>query len=156
MTITLRDVSAGDKEFLKEVYASTRAEEMAMAPWSDEQREGFLDFQFNAQDVYYRERFPGADFKIILQSGEPVGRIYVLREEKGIRVLDITVLPQYRGLGMGSFLIRELLDEGRHSGRAVQIFVETFNRSISLFERLGFSPVTQEGFNLLLEWQPPK
>jgi ribosomal protein S18 acetylase RimI-like enzyme len=154
MTITLQDVALDDREFLREVYASTRAEEMAMVPWSQEQQRAFLDFQFNAQDVFYHERFPHAQYSIILQDGEPIGRLYILREDKEIRMIDITVLPQYRGRGIGSFLIRGLLDEGKRTGRVVQIFVESFNRSRSLFERFGFSVVREEGINLLFAWQP--
>ena len=153
MTITLRDVTPEDRNFLLDVYATTRADELAMVPWSEEQRLAFLNSQFNAQDVYYHERFPDAQYSVILQDGDPVGRIYILREEQEIRMLDITVLPQYRGRGIGTSLVGDLLDEGKRTGKGVRIFVEQFNPSRRLFERLGFSQVREEGINLLLEWR---
>lgn len=153
MTITLRDANLADRDFLREVYRSTRADELAMMPWSEEQRKAFIEFQFNAQDVYYHERFPTAQFSVILQDGNPVGRIYILREEQEIRMLDITVLPQYRGQGIGTYLVDALLDEGKHTRKAVQIFVEPFNPSRLMFERRGFTLVREEGINLLLEWR---
>jgi len=152
MKIILRDVTAEDRDFLRQVYATTRADELAMVPWSPEQKEAFVDFQFNAQDVFYRERFPGAQFSVITEDGNPVGRIYILRDPDEIRMLDITVLPEHRGKGIGTFLTRELMAEGERDGKSVQIYVESFNRSRTLFERLGFVPVREEGVNLLFEW----
>ncbi len=52
MSITLRDETAEDDAFLREVYASSRADELALALWSQEQREAFLDSQFRAQHSY--------------------------------------------------------------------------------------------------------
>ena len=71
-----------DEAFLLEVYASTRAAEMALVPWSDEQRTAFVRMQFQAQDSHYRQRYPDADFKLILVDNNPVGRIFVFRDEQ--------------------------------------------------------------------------
>ena len=155
MAITLRDALAEDEAFLREVYASSRAHEMALVPWSDEQREAFLRMQFDAQHSYYHEQFPTADYKIILQDDEPIGRVYVHRTEE-IRVLDITILPAYRNQGMGSSIMLELMAEGSRAGKPVSIWVEHFNPARALFERLGYSKIQEDGYNLLLEWRPPK
>ena len=155
MSITLRDASADDEAFLLEVYASTRAHEMALVPWTDEQREAFVKMQFAAQHAHYYEQYPEADFKLILQNGEPVGRIYLFRDQATIRILDITILPRYRNAGIGTTLLREIMSEATQSGKAVQIYVEHFNPSLRLFERLGFSIIEQDGINLLLECRPP-
>jgi RimJ/RimL family protein N-acetyltransferase len=156
MAITLRKALAEDETFLREVYACTRAQELALAPWSDEQREAFLRMQFDAQHSHYHAQFPEASFQIILHEAEPIGRFYVHRMEEEIKVLDITILPPHRGEGIGTSLIRELLDEGSRAGKAVSIWVEHFNPSRTLFERLGFSKIQEDGYNLLLEWRPPK
>jgi ribosomal protein S18 acetylase RimI-like enzyme len=156
MPITLRAAGPDDAAFLFEVYASTRAEEMALAPWSDEQRQDFLRMQFDAQHSYYHERFPDADYKVILADGESVGRLYVARDKETIQILDIAVLPERRRAGVGTSLIQELVSEAKQSGKTVQIYVETFNPSLSLFERFGFSKIAEEGFNFLLEWRAVK
>lgn len=153
MTITLRDVTPEDRDFLRDLYATTRVEELEMVPWSAEQRQAFVDFQFDAQDKHYREKFPEAQYSVILQDETPVGRIYILREQHEIRMLDITVLPQYRKRGIGSSLVADLIEEGQRTGKAVQIYVEPFNPSRALFERLGFAVVKEEGINLLFEWK---
>jgi len=151
MAITLRDAAHEDAAFLLEVYGSTRADELALVPWSDEQKKAFVRFQFDAQHASYHERFPEASYQIILREGERIGRLYVLREDEAIRILDITVLPQCRNAGVGTSLIRELLNEGAQASKPVHIWVEHFNPSLRLFERLGFSKIQEDGFNCLLE-----
>jgi ribosomal protein S18 acetylase RimI-like enzyme len=151
MSITLRDTRPEDEAFLLEVYATTRADEMALVPWSEERRAAFVRSQFNAQDSYYRAEFPNASYQVILKDGEPAGRLYVLRKETEILILDITLLAQHRNAGIGTGLLRELLVEGAQSERPVRIWVEHFNPSLRLFERLGFSRIQEDGFNLLME-----
>lgn len=153
--IVLRDAVPEDRDVLFRIYASTREAEMSLVPWSDEQKQAFLEMQFEAQDRDYRHRYPRGDFKIILCNSHPVGRIYVNRGEDLIHILDITVLPEYRNAGLGSRIMRDLLDEATQTGKTVDIFVEDFNPSLRLFERLGFSAVRQEGYNVLLEWSKP-
>ena len=155
MPITLRDETVEDQLFLLEVYASTRAQEMALVPWSDEQREAFVRSQFEAQHSYYQAQFPEASYQVIMVDGERGGRVYVLRESEAIRILDITLLPQHRNLGIGTSLIREILAEGDQAGKPVNIWVENFNPSLKLFERLGFVRVQEDGFNCLMEYRPP-
>ena len=151
MSITLRDAGEADSAFLLEVYGSTRADELALIDWSDEQKEAFLRFQFEAQHRFYHEQYPDATYNIILRDGEPVGRLYVLRAEDLINILDITVLPQFRNTSIGTTLISELLNEGAQSSKPVHIWVEHFNPSLRLFDRLGFSKIQEEGINWLLE-----
>ena len=152
MSITLRTVDPEDRPFLLEVYATTREAELAQTPWSSEQRAAFVLLQFEAQDSFYREQYPDADYKVILREGEPVGRLYVRREEDVIHIMDIALLPEYRNSGIGSELTRGILKEAVESGRNVQIYVETYNPSSELFKKLGFSILRDEGINCLLEW----
>ena len=150
--ITLRPAGPDDYEFLVEVYGSTRAEELALVPWNNEQRDAFIRSQFNAQQEHYLKTYPGASHDIILSNGRPVGRLYVARLDQEIRIIDITLLPAERNAGIGSYLIRQLLDEANRSGKVTRIYVEEFNPSLRLFERLGFSPSEQHGIHLLLQW----
>ena len=141
MAITLRDILDEDEGFLREVYACTRALELALVPWNDEQREAFLRMQFDAQHSYYHAEYPEADYKIVLEGTERIGRIYVHRGAESIRVLDITILPAFRNNGHGSSMIKTLVDEGTRLDKPVSIWVEHFNPSRSLFDRLGFSEI---------------
>lgn len=149
--ITLRPVGPDDYDFLVEVYGSTRAEELALTPWTIEQQQAFVQSQFAAQQDHYAQKYPTASHDIILSDNRPVGRLYVARLDQEIRIIDITLLPGERNAGIGSFLIKQLLDEANHSKKMTRIFVEEFNPSLRLFERLGFSPSEQHGIHLLLQ-----
>jgi GNAT superfamily N-acetyltransferase len=151
--LTLRQVSPSDEDFLFEVYASTRAEELAQLPWDDDQRESFLRMQFNAQQQDYQRRFPDADHRLILLDDQPIGRHYVARSESEIRILEIAILPAHRLKGIGTRLVTGLLDEAVQTRQIVRIYVERFNPALSLFERLGFAPVDDIGSHFLLEWR---
>ena len=152
--ITLRPVGPGDHEFLVEVYGSTRAEELALVPWTSDQQQAFIQSQFAAQQDHYAQKYPAASHDIIVSDNRQVGRLYVARLDHEIRIVDITVLPGERSAGIGSHLIRQLLAEAERTGRAVRIYVEEFNPSLHLFERLGFSPTEQQGFHQLMQWNP--
>jgi GNAT superfamily N-acetyltransferase len=151
--LRLRPIRAEDETFLRAVYASTRDEEMQLTPWNEAQREAFITMQFTAQHQHYHSRFPDAAYETIEWSGEPAGRRYVLREPDQMRILDLTLLPEYRNAGIGTQLIEALMAEAAGSRRPLRIYVETFNRSQRLFARLGFVPVENDGVNALLEWR---
>jgi len=151
--VTLRPVVAADEPLLLEIYASTRAEEMAMVPWTREQQEAFIAMQFAAQQEHYRKVQPDANHDIITLNDRSVGRLYVARTEEYIEIMDITLLPQERNSGIGTSLIKALMDEATRL-RPLRIYVESFNPSLRLFERLGFRRVEEHGVHLLMEWVP--
>ncbi len=152
--ITLRPVRADDHSFLLRVYAGSRAAELAAVPWSREQTEEFLRFQFDAQRQYYVKQFPDAQYKVVLVDDEPVGRLYVDRLPDEIRILDIALLPEHHGLGIGSKLIRSLMQEAAKSRKPIRIHVETHQPSMAIFERLGFAKREDHGVSYLMEWNP--
>lgn len=152
--ITLRSVSADDYDFLVEVYGSTRAEEMALVPWTSEQQQVFVRSQFAAQQDHYAQKYPTASHDVIMSNDQPVGRLYVARLDQEIRIIDITLLPAERNAGIGSYLIQQLLGEANRAGKVTRIYIEEFNPSLRLFERLGFSPSEQHGIHLLLQCNP--
>ena len=152
LNIFLRPVGPDDHEFLVEVYASTRADELALVPWTSEQQQAFVRSQFAAQQAHYAQKYPAARHDIIICNNRPVGRLYVARLDHEIRIVDITLLPAERKRGVGSYLIKQLLDEANRTGRVTRIYVEDFNPSLRLFQRLGFSSSEQQGFHVLMEW----
>ena len=153
-SITCRSVGPDDYDFLLEVYGSTRADEMALVPWSDDQKKLFVTAQFAGQQEHYQNTFPTASHQIILLNGRPVGRMYVARLEQEIRIADITLLPAERNAGIGRFLLKELLDEAGRLGKVLRIYVEEYSPSLRFFERLNFKPIEQHGIHVLLEWSP--
>jgi ribosomal protein S18 acetylase RimI-like enzyme len=150
--VTLRAVTEDDRDFLVGVYGATRDEELSQVVWAEGQRDAFIRMQFDAQDTQYRMHNPAGSFDVIELSGRPVGRLYVDRRPTDIRIVDIALLPEFRGAGIGSHLIGRLLAEAAGSGRTVSIHVEIHNRAAELYGRLGFAPVSERGVYRLLEW----
>jgi GNAT superfamily N-acetyltransferase len=151
-TVRLRPVVADDEDLLFRVYSSTREDEMKLVPWDEAQREAFLRMQFNAQQQHYQSHFPQAIHEIIERDGQPVGRLYVLREDEVMRILDITILPEFRSAGIGTPLIKDLMKEAATVGKPLQIYVEAYNPSRRLFERLGFQAIEDGGLHILMQW----
>jgi len=154
--IALRPACDADEGFLLSVYASTRADELAHVPWGPEQKDAFVRQQFTAQKSHYAATFPAASHDIINLNGgaAPVGRLYLDRGTEVFHILDITVLPQHRNAGTGSFLLRQIMAEAGKCGKPVTIYVESFNPALRLFERLGFQKDRSEGFHFLMKWSP--
>ena len=152
MTIALRPITAADEGFLSDVYASTRAEELAPAPWPEEKKRAFLREQFDLQHRYYQQHYAGSRFEVIERDGEPIGRLYVARWPQEIRIVDIAVLPAHRNAGIGSALLRELMDECSAAGKRLTIHVERMNPAMRLYERLGFTEVADRGVYAMMAW----
>jgi GNAT superfamily N-acetyltransferase len=141
-------------EVLFRLYASTRAEEMAMVvDWTDEQKDAFLRMQFQAQHAWYQEHYIGAQFDLLLADGVPAGRLYVHRRGSEIRLVDISLLPEFRDSGIGTSLLRRLMDEAQAAGKPLTIHVEKYNPAMRLYLRLGFKPIEDRGPYDLLEWR---
>jgi ribosomal protein S18 acetylase RimI-like enzyme len=110
--------------------------------------------QFTAQDRYYHDQMPDASYHVVLVDGEAAGRLYVDRREDEIHVIDIALLPEHRGHGLGTSLMREVLAEADAAGKRVTIHVERFNPALRLYERLGFAQIEDQGVYLLLDRRP--
>src|SRR5687767_5080902 len=154
MTIDLRAVTEDDADFLYSVYASTRADEMARVDWNTEQQEAFLRMQFNAQSQFYIENYPGAEFHVITLNDQPVGRLYIHKRDDEIRIMDIALLPDHRNSGIGSALLRDILEQGKDLNLPVTIHVEQFNPAMHLYNRMGFRQKEDKGVYVLMEWSP--
>jgi ribosomal protein S18 acetylase RimI-like enzyme len=150
--ISLRPITPADEPFLARLYASTREQELAQTNWSDEQKAMFCRMQFNAQTTDYQRNYPDASFQIIERGGVAAGRLLVLRTDEKIHVIDIALLPEHRGAGIGTKFLRELQAEAKAAGKPLSIHVEQFNPARRLYDRLGFQQIEEKGVYLLLEW----
>ncbi len=151
----LRALVAEDAAFARSVYASTREDELAQLDWSDEQKRQFVDMQFNAQSTHYARVYPDAEVSVIeTPDAVAVGRLYLHRGRQDLRIVDIALLAEWRGRGIGTDVLLELFDEAVQTGRTVSIHVEIFNPALRLYERMGFQPVETVGIHQLMKWSP--
>ena len=150
--ISLRPVAPDDGELLYQIYASTRTDELASVPWTTEQKETFLRSQSHAQETHYARHYRDATFEIILADGLPCGRLYLNRGANEIRIVDITLLPAFRGRGWGTAILRDIHTQAIATHASVTIHVEHTNPARCLYDRLGFEIVIDKGMHLLMRW----
>ena len=150
----LRAERDDDIPFLMALYASTREAELAAVPWSAAQKTAFLTSQFEAQRFHYRTFYPNTAFDVIECNGVAVGRLYVDVRVTHIHVIDIALVPEMRGAGTGTALMRALQDYARDLAMGLDLFVEKFNPALRLYRRLGFFDIADHGFQIEMEWLP--
>lgn len=149
--IQFRPIQDTDLPFLAELYASTRAEEMAQVDWPAETVRAFLYDQFNLQHHHYQTHYRGTAFEVVLVDGVAAGRRYVARWDKEIRLVDIALMPAFLGCGIGRRLMAELVAESDRTGRPICLHVEQNNRVLGWYHRLGFQVVDSHGIYFRME-----
>ena len=152
--VCLRLAVPGDEPFLEAVYASTRAEEMAIVPWTEEQKQAFVRMQYRAQRQSYQNEYPSSHSYVIEQNDQPVGRMIVDRSGARILLMDIALLPEHRNHGLGTALMMDLLDEADRLRKPVRLHVEDFNPAMNLYLRLGFVKTGEAGIYSEMTRQP--
>ncbi len=151
--IAFRLVVDTDHDFLRDLYASVREAELAPVPWSDEAKRDFLSQQFILQHQHYVQNYKNADLLLIECGGTPIGRIYVYRSAGEIRLMEIALLPEWRGQGIGSALLHELMEEARLHGSQLTLHVEPDNPAQRLYRRMGFTLIEHRGVYDFLGWR---
>lgn len=148
--LSMRPEVPADLDFQHALYASTRAEEMTLIDWPAADKRTFLLQQSSAQLHHYRQHYPDAAFLVCEQAGEPIGRVYLSPGADELRLMDIALLPDHRGLGMGRVLMAALVDLARHDQLPVGLHVEPNNPAASWYRRLGFEQVAEVGAYLFM------
>jgi len=153
--LALRPAAPEDYEDLVRVYASTRAAELAQVTWWDDAMK--LDFcrqQYDAQKREYEEHFPDTEYDVILLEGRAVGRLWVGRDERDIRLLDIALLPEAQNRGVGTALLNRLMEESKRTGKRLRHMVFILNKdALRFYERLGFEIFEDVGGYQHMEWR---
>lgn len=146
-----------DLDFLRKLYISTRWDEVAvLIDWTEQQKLNFLSEQFSFQHAHYMEQYAGADFFLIKNGKTKIGRLYKEYRTDEIRIIDIALLPEYRGKGIGGRIMESILAEAKKKDLAVRIHVEHNNPAMKLYNRLGFKKIGDTGVYFFMEWNPEK
>ena len=150
--IQRRAATAEDEGFLVRLYAASRAD-LDIIGLPPEQKDLLVKMQFNAQRQQYLSAFPAAENTIILIEDLPVGRTLINKAANEYRLVDIVLLPQYCGTGIGTRLILDLLADASAANVVVRLNVRKENVALNLYRRLGFVVVADDGVFLAMEWR---
>jgi ribosomal protein S18 acetylase RimI-like enzyme len=151
--LRLRAERDEDQDFRYRLFCDSRQQEFALllAPPDFER---IMRFQFRAQTAGYRTEFPAARFDIIELAGRPIGRIVVDRPGGMLHIVDQAIVPEWRNRGIGTAIMRALMDEAGAAGLPVRLEVSSANDpSFRLYERLGFVPIETVPLYARLEWR---
>jgi ribosomal protein S18 acetylase RimI-like enzyme len=151
--VSLRREREDDRDFRYRLFCDSRQPELALLLPPAAYRQ-VMTHQFHAQTVSYLAAFPQARFDIVELDGRPIGRIVVDRPGSKLHIVDQAIIPALRGRGIGTAIMRALMDEAAASGLPVRLTVASSNDpSMRLYLRLGFVPIDSVPLFIELEWQ---
>ena len=151
-SIRLRAATPTDEAFLLKLYESSRGDDLRGLGWEEERISEFLKMQYEAQQRFFESEYKRAANQIVLQEDNLLGRLLVDRREHEIRCIDLALLPEYRNAGIGTFLLRQLLEEANRGRKPLRLQIIRFNRAVNLLERLGFARTSETGTHFQMEW----
>lgn len=149
--VSIRRAEAADLQFLETVYADSRRGELAPFGWSLEQENAFFKMQFEMQRRAYQMQFPDADYSVVELDDKPVGRMIVERGEKALRLIDISLLSDFRNRGIGSILLERLKDEAGSERVLTLRVLKTNTAAKRLYERLGLQVAEESDLHFTME-----
>ena len=149
--ITLQAITPKDTSFLVKLYGKTREKELAHTGWSQEQKTQFIRMQYDAQHAHYSTHFGKASFDLIYDNTTAIGRFYVCRNGNDIRIIDITLLPEYRGAGIGTHLLKAVINEAEQQYKEVSLHCEKTNTALQWYYKLGFNIEEKKDFHYLMK-----
>lgn len=152
--IKLRDAGKEDDSFIEIVYRTTREEELNLTNWTEIQKNAFISMQSTAQLAEYKTKFPGAAFRVIVYNKKDAGRFYTWEGENEIRLIDITLLPPFRGKGIGTSLLMDLITRSTRVQKKISLHVDPANPALKLYLRLGFMHIKNNGRHYYMERDP--
>lgn len=134
----LRPTQTNDGDFLLHLYGTTRAEEMALVSWTEEQKNAFLQMQFEAQTKHYLAHYPTAEYYIVQRDDISIGRLILESTKDILLIMDIALLPDFRNQGIGTAILNDLMNRACQNNVSLVLRVEFFNPAIRLYTRFGF------------------
>lgn len=143
----------GDDAFAAALYSATRDDlrQMQAEPALIEE---LIAMQRRMQSHGYRQHFPQAAYLVLLYGDIPIGRLVIEQREQALRVVDIAVLPEARGRGAGSAVLRCLQSLAEAQQLQIHLGVNRNNLAArKLYLRLGFQVQAEDQVQEQLVWR---
>jgi predicted GNAT family acetyltransferase len=157
MTVSLRSEMDADERFLRRLVTETVAEQLGARAWPEEMRGQLLALQYAARRQSIHAAFPEGESRIIEVDGEGAGWLFVAEMEQEIRLVDIMIVEAHRHKGIGSTVIRQVIEGAAANGKPVRLTVANMNPGAErLYERLGFCRVGGDEVQHVMEHRQPQ
>lgn len=151
-----RSAQVDDEVFLEQLFYQCLPPELAPLGLPAAALQQMLALQYRGRNMTYSARYPEADDRVLWVDGARAGRLTLQRSAHVLRVVDLAVAPEFRGRGVATRALQNVLAEAAASEREVQLEVRATNPAARLYQRLGFVVTEGDGFNARMTWQGRK
>ena len=138
MNVTLRRATPADVDWLDEFY------ERLMRP--------YVELTHTWDEKRFREIYNTETISIICLDGEDIGMLKVEKRIDHIYLGDIQLKEAFQGKGIGTSLIRDVIEKSKAHGLPLRMRVLKVNPVLKLYKRLGFARVKEFKYIYELEW----
>jgi ribosomal protein S18 acetylase RimI-like enzyme len=152
MNIQLEIRTESDSGFFMELFGEIKSSELLLNTWPEQIRHQMITMQFQAFEQSIITEFPGSIDFLILFNSVKAGRLQINKDEKEIRIINISLLPAFRNKGIGSKILNNIIIEASHT--PVFLEVDKTNPAQKLYSRLGFKIVQQNEIKYLMKYTP--
>lgn len=151
--ITFKPLQNSDEDFIERLYRSTREKELSTTNWPEDQKQRFVRMQLMAQMAEYSAKYRNGNFRIILYKKKPAGRLFLFESPDEIRVIDISLLPEFKGKGIAKKILSDLIESAGKNNKKISLHVSRDNvPAKKLYEGLGFKKLSELGMYDYMEW----
>jgi ribosomal protein S18 acetylase RimI-like enzyme len=139
--LRVRPASGGDRDFLFAVRrAALRNYVEQTTGWDDTEQRAIAD-----------KEFAELPYAVVEEGNRPVGYVCVIHEDECDFIEEIALLPEAQGRGIGTRLLRDILQAARQRGVPVRLSVFLSNPAQALYARLGFTVLRVEEPRMTME-----
>jgi len=152
--ITFKKIQEQDQEFITKVYRSTREKELDLTNWPEDQKHRFTIMQMIAQLTDYEKNYKGATYEMVLYKKKPAGRLYLWETNNEIRIMDLSLLPEFQGKGIGRDILAGIVQSAKQKKKIASLHVIHGHPSKRMYERVGFKKVSETATHEYMEYNP--
>lgn len=141
MEIHLREACPADVDFARALYFETMRGMIESTFGWDQRR----------QEESFAEWFVLHEARIIVADGRDVGWMQTHTDEHEIFLGSLYVKPEMQRLGIGTYIVRKLINQCRGSSMELTVTVMKINPAIHLYERLGFRVTHEDQYKFYMQ-----
>jgi GNAT superfamily N-acetyltransferase len=143
----LRPATSTDTPFLRQLHHRAYREVVIrqFGSWDDD-----------AQDGWFDKGLADAQFSVVEENGEAIGTIASNDLPDRLVLVELQLLPEYQGRGIGTALLQAQLEWARRLQKPVTLRVLFESRARSLYARHGFVVTGKTDTHYLMEWRPDR
>jgi ribosomal protein S18 acetylase RimI-like enzyme len=145
MDLTFRQSTEADFDFARKAHRQA---------YHDVVVRQFGSWDEALQEEFFKSAWAKTKFEIILCDGVPAGYRDITTKEGKLHIVELVILPEYQGRGIGASIIKEVQDKAAREKTSVRLEALQMNRALNLYRRLGFKDYAKNETHSLLEWRP--